>query len=80
MTTSDEFFDALEADAGELATVVGELYFEYHRGTYTTQAAVKSGQPGGASGRCTTPSSCGRCSRRRAARASGWPSSGSCCS
>ena len=41
MTTSDEFFDALEADAGELATVVGELYFEYHRGTYTTQAAVK---------------------------------------
>ena len=43
MTTSDEFFDALEADAGELPTVVGELYFEYHRGTYTTQAAVKKG-------------------------------------
>ena len=40
---SDEFFDALEADAGELPTIVGELYFEYHRGTYTTQAAVKRG-------------------------------------
>ena len=47
MTTSDEFFEALEADAGELATVVGELYFEYHRGTYTTQAAVKKGNRAG---------------------------------
>ena len=27
----------------ELPTIVGELYFEYHRGTYTTQAAVKRG-------------------------------------
>jgi alpha-mannosidase len=43
MATSDEFFDALEADAKDLPTVVGELYFEYHRGTYTTQAAVKRG-------------------------------------
>ncbi len=43
MVSSDEFFDALEADAGDLPTVVGELYFEYHRGTYTTQAAVKRG-------------------------------------
>jgi len=47
MTTSDEFFDALEADAGQLATVVGELYFEYHRGTYTTQSAVKRGNRAG---------------------------------
>jgi alpha-mannosidase len=47
MTTSDEFFDALEADAGPLPTVVGELYFEYHRGTYTTQAAVKKGNHSG---------------------------------
>ncbi len=23
--------------------IVGELYFEYHRGTYTTQAAIKRG-------------------------------------
>jgi alpha-mannosidase len=43
LTTSDEFFDALEADAGELPTILGELYFEYHRGTYTTQAAAKLG-------------------------------------
>ncbi len=28
-------------------TVVGELYFEYHRGTYTTQAAVKRGNRAG---------------------------------
>ncbi|MEA2286230.1 MAG: alpha-mannosidase, partial [Solirubrobacteraceae bacterium] len=37
------FFDRLEADAGELRTIVGELYFEYHRGTYTSQAALKRG-------------------------------------
>ena len=33
----------LEADARDLRTVVGELYFEYHRGTYTSQAAIKRG-------------------------------------
>jgi alpha-mannosidase len=38
-----EFFDALEADANDLRTVVGELYFELHRGTYTSQAAIKRG-------------------------------------
>jgi len=38
-----EFFDRLEAGAGELRTIVGELYLEYHRGTYTTQAAIKRG-------------------------------------
>jgi alpha-mannosidase len=38
-----EFFDELEADASDLRTVVGELYFELHRGTYTSQAAVKRG-------------------------------------
>jgi alpha-mannosidase len=43
MSTSDEFFDALEAEADGLPTIVGELYFEYHRGTYTTQGAVKRG-------------------------------------
>jgi alpha-mannosidase len=39
----EAFFDRLEAGARELRTVVGELYFEYHRGTYTTQAALKRG-------------------------------------
>ena len=38
-----EFFDDLEAEATDLRTVVGELYFELHRGTYTSQAAVKRG-------------------------------------
>src|SRR6476661_8111103 len=43
LVSSDEFFAALEAEAADLPTIVGELYFEYHRGTYTTQAAVKRG-------------------------------------
>jgi alpha-mannosidase len=37
----DDFFDRLETAAGDLATIEGELYFEYHRGTYTSQAEVK---------------------------------------
>ncbi|MEO8812575.1 MAG: glycoside hydrolase family 38 C-terminal domain-containing protein [Caulobacteraceae bacterium] len=37
----DAFFDLLEADRGRLAAIEGELYFEYHRGTYTSQAEVK---------------------------------------
>ena len=41
--SSDEFFDRLEEEATALPTLVGELYFEYHRGTYTSQAAVKRG-------------------------------------
>ena len=41
--SSDEFFALLEADAEALPVLVGELYFEYHRGTYTTQAGVKKG-------------------------------------
>lgn len=39
--TPEEFFDRLEADMKPLTTQVGELYFELHRGTYTTQAANK---------------------------------------
>jgi alpha-mannosidase len=41
--TSDEFFSALEAETAERPTVVGELYLEYHRGTFTSQAFVKRG-------------------------------------
>jgi len=41
LRSSDEFFSALEAEPGERPVVVGELYFEYHRGTYTTQAGTK---------------------------------------
>jgi alpha-mannosidase len=39
----EAFFDRLEAGARELRTIVGELYFELHRGTYTTQGALKRG-------------------------------------
>jgi alpha-mannosidase len=39
--TSDEFFSALEAERAERPVVVGELYLEYHRGVYTSQAFTK---------------------------------------
>lgn len=41
MRDPDNFFDRLERDAANFATVEGELYFEYHRGTYTSQAETK---------------------------------------
>lgn len=43
LSSSDEFFDRLERDCADRVRIVGELYFEYHRGTYTTQAATKRG-------------------------------------
>ncbi|KAK9380856.1 glycosyl hydrolases family 38 N-terminal domain-containing protein [Kockiozyma suomiensis] len=44
--TADEYFDKLEQSTNsgkDLVTWVGELYFELHRGTYTTQSATKKG-------------------------------------
>lgn len=41
--TLDDFFERLEADCTDRPRIVGELYFEYHRGTYTTQAKTKKG-------------------------------------
>ena len=41
VTTSAAFFDRLEGERVERPVVVGELYFEYHRGVYTTQARTK---------------------------------------
>jgi alpha-mannosidase len=41
--TSDEFFEALEAEDADRPAVVGELYFEYHRGVFTSQAFTKRG-------------------------------------
>eukprot|EP01083_Nonionella_stella_P076244 207669_1 len=38
-----QFFDELSKSADKLPTYVGELYFELHRGTYTTHAAIKKG-------------------------------------
>ncbi|KAF9872038.1 alpha-mannosidase [Colletotrichum karsti] len=40
-STPDDFFDKLEEKAQSLPTWHGELYFELHRGTYTTQAQTK---------------------------------------
>lgn len=40
------FFEAIQAataNGNELVTWSGEMYLEYHRGTYTTQAAIKRG-------------------------------------
>jgi alpha-mannosidase len=37
----DDFFDRLKPKASTFATWYGELYFELHRGTYTTQANNK---------------------------------------
>ena len=39
--TPDEFFTLLEEDCTDRPVVVGELYFEYHRGTYTSVSEVK---------------------------------------
>jgi alpha-mannosidase len=36
-----DFFDEAIASSKDLAVWVGELYFELHRGTYTTQASTK---------------------------------------
>jgi len=44
MSTATEFFEQLDREVTgkrELPRWVGELYLEYHRGTYTSQAAVK---------------------------------------
>jgi alpha-mannosidase len=41
--TPTDFFEALEAEDTQRPVVVGELYFEYHRGVYTSQAFVKRG-------------------------------------
>lgn len=39
--TVDDFFDKLQEKADQFVTWYGELYFELHRGTYTTQANNK---------------------------------------
>jgi alpha-mannosidase len=41
--TPAEFFTAAEAEYPDAPTWVGELYLEAHRGTYTSQAAMKRG-------------------------------------
>jgi alpha-mannosidase len=41
LTKAAEFFAAASTEAHDLTTWVGELYFELHRGTYTTQSRTK---------------------------------------
>jgi alpha-mannosidase len=41
MAGPEAFFRTLEAETGDWPEVLGELYFEYHRGTYTSQARTK---------------------------------------
>ncbi len=36
-----DFFDRAASEARDVAVVKGELYFEFHRGTYTSQARTK---------------------------------------
>jgi alpha-mannosidase len=43
LDTVAAFFTKATADATDIATWVGELYLEYHRGTYTSQARAKRG-------------------------------------
>lgn len=37
----NHFFEMMEEEAGNVPEYAGELYFQAHRGTYTTQAAIK---------------------------------------
>ncbi len=39
----EDFFERCDEDLKDPTTWVGELYFENHRGTFTTQAALKQG-------------------------------------
>ena len=41
LSRAADFFQAAMAEAHDLTTWVGELYFELHRGTYTSQARTK---------------------------------------
>ncbi len=41
--TPEQFFKRLEQNTRSIPTMVGELYFELHRATYTSQAMMKRG-------------------------------------
>lgn len=41
LSRAADFFQTASAEAHDLTTWVGELYFELHRGTYTSQSRVK---------------------------------------
>jgi alpha-mannosidase len=41
LSRASDYFEAAAKDAHDLTTAAGELYFELHRGTYTTQSRTK---------------------------------------
>ncbi|GBC03648.1 hypothetical protein RclHR1_05230010 [Rhizophagus clarus] len=41
MGSAEEFYERIEKDSKELVTWKGELYFELHRGTYTSHGRIK---------------------------------------
>ncbi|KAF0408009.1 glycoside hydrolase family 38 protein [Gigaspora margarita] len=41
MGSADEFYERLEKNSSELVSWKGELYFELHRGTYTSHGKIK---------------------------------------
>ena len=41
LSRASDFFEAASTESHDLTTWVGELYFELHRGTYTSQARTK---------------------------------------
>ncbi|RKP25625.1 galactose mutarotase-like domain-containing protein [Syncephalis pseudoplumigaleata] len=41
MGSAEEFYEYVDKTAKDLCTWKGELYFELHRGTYTSQASIK---------------------------------------
>ncbi|KAJ7311155.1 hypothetical protein JRQ81_006760 [Phrynocephalus forsythii] len=43
MSVPDRLFSALEEEAAQLCTWVGELFLELHNGTYTTHGQIKKG-------------------------------------
>jgi len=43
LSDAQTFFDAARAEYADPATWTGEMYLEYHRGTYTSQARTKRG-------------------------------------
>ena len=47
MEPPSEFFPKLEDRTRSIPSISGELYFELHRGTYTSQAAMKQGMRDG---------------------------------
>ena len=73
LAPTSEFFDRLEEDLGHPRPIQGELYFEYHRGTYTSQARDEARQPGG---RAAAARGRGRGGARAPARPGGVPGGG----